>query len=105
MKGKVKIMAENKWTANATQKTFMGALSKDNYLSLKQVNAKLELVNTDKEIKTGSINTLKVKGLVETKENAVEYKSEIVETRTYADGTVIVIHKTKEDKETGYKLV
>lgn len=100
MKGKVKIMAENKWTANDTQKQFMGALNKDNYLSLKQVNAKLS-----KEIKTGSINALKGKGLVETKENAVEYKAEIVETRTYADGTVIVIKKTKEDSETGYKLV
>lgn len=93
-------MAENKWSANETQKSFMGALSKDNYLSLKQINAKL-----DKEIKTGSINTLKVKGLITTKENAVDYKAEIVETRTYADGTVIVIKKTKEDSETGYKLV
>lgn len=93
-------MAENKWSANETQKSFMGALSKDNYLSLKQINAKL-----DKEIKTGSINTLKVKGLIATKENAVDYKAEIVETRTYADGTVIVIKKTKEDSETGYKLV
>ena len=60
---------------------------------------------TGKEIKTGSINTLKVKGLVETKENAIEYKAEIVETRTYADGTVIVIKKEKQDSETGYKLV
>lgn len=93
-------MAENKWSANETQKSFMGALSKDNYLSLKQINAKL-----DKEIKTGSINTLKVKGLITTKENAVDYKAEIVETRTYADGTVIVIKKTKKDSETGYKLV
>lgn len=93
-------MAENKWTANETQRQFMGALNKDNYLSLKQVNAKL-----GKEIKTGSINALKGKGLVETKENVVEYKAEIVETRTYADGTVIVIKKTKEDSETGYKLV
>ena len=92
-------MAENKWTANETQKSFMGALSKDNYLSLKQINAKL-----DKEIKTGSINTLKVKGLITTKDNAVDYKAEIVETRTYADGTVIVIKKTKEDSEMGYKL-
>lgn len=92
-------MAENKWSANETQKSFMGALSKDNYLSLKQINAKL-----DKEIKTGSINTLKVKGLITTKENVVDYKAEIVETRTYADGTVIVIKKTKEDSETGYKL-
>lgn len=92
-------MAENKWSANETQKSFMGALSKDNYLSLKQINAKL-----DKEIKTGSINTLKVKGLITTKENAVDYKAEIVETRTYADGTVIVIKKTKEDSEMGYKL-
>lgn len=92
-------MAENKWSANETQKQFMGALSKDNYLSLKQINAKL-----DKEIKTGSINTLKVKGLITTKENAVDYKAEIVETRTYADGTVIVIKKTKEDSEMGYKL-
>ena len=99
MEGKVKIMAENKWSANETQKSFMGALSKDNYLSLKQINAKL-----DKEIKTGSINTLKVKGLITTKENAVDYKAEIVETRTYADGTVIVIKKTKEDSEMGYKL-
>ena len=99
MKGKVKIMAENKWSANETQKSFMGALSKDNYLSLKQINAKL-----DKEIKTGSINTLKVKGLITTKENAVDYKAEIVETRTYADGTVIVIKKTKKDSEMGYKL-
>ena len=92
-------MAENKWSANETQKSFMGALSRDNYLSLKQINAKL-----DKEIKTGSINTLKVKGLITTKENAVDYKAEIVETRTYADGTVIVIKKTKEDSEMGYKL-
>ena len=92
-------MAENKWSANETQKSFMEALSKDNYLSLKQINAKL-----DKEIKTGSINTLKVKGLITTKENAVDYKAEIVETRTYADGTVIVIKKTKEDSEMGYKL-
>lgn len=92
-------MAENKWSANETQKSFMGVLSKDNYLSLKQINAKL-----DKEIKTGSINTLKVKGLITTKENAVDYKAEIVETRTYADGTVIVIKKTKEDSEMGYKL-
>lgn len=92
-------MAENKWSANETQKQFMGALSKDNYLSLKQINAKL-----DKEIKTGSINTLKVKELITTKENAVDYKAEIVETRTYADGTVIVIKKTKEDSEMGYKL-
>lgn len=95
-------MAQNEWTPNNTQKQFMGALSKDNYLSLKQVNAKLE-----KEIKTGSINFLGLngKGLVETKENAVEYKAEIVETRTYADGTEIVIKKTKEGSETGYKLV
>lgn len=100
MKGKVKIMAENKWSANETQKQFMGALNKDSYLSLKQVNAKL-----DKEIKTGSINTLKVKGLVETKENAIKYTAKIVETRVYADGTEIVITKEKTDYETGYKLV
>ena len=94
------IKSVKEWQPNDTQKAFMGVLSKDNYLSLKQVNAKLE-----KEIKTGSINALKGKGLVDTKENAVEYKAEIVETRTYADGTVIVIKKTKEDSETGYKLV
>ena len=101
MKGRYKTMAETKqWIPNEVQKQFMGALNKDNYLSLKQVSAKLK-----KEIKTGSINTLKVKGLVETKENAIEYKAEIVETRTYADGTVIVIKKEKQDSETGYKLV
>lgn len=93
-------MAENKWTANETQKQFMGALNKDNYLSLKQVNAKL-----GKEIKTGSIVALKGKGLVETKENAVEYTAHIVETRKYADGTTIVIEKDVEKSETGYKLV
>ena len=107
MKGKVKIMAKNEWIANATQKQFMGALSKDNYLSLKQVNAKLELVDTDKEIKTGSINALGVngKGLVESKADQIKYTAKIVETRVYADGTEIVIKKTKEGSETGYKLV
>lgn len=100
MKGKVKIMAENKWSANDTQKQFMGALNKDNYLSLKQVNAKL-----DKEIKTGSINTLKVKGLVETKENVVKYTAVITEVRTYENGDIVEIVKTKDNgEEMGYKL-
>ena len=93
-------MATTQWSANSTQKEFMGALSKDNYLSLKQVNAKL-----GKEIKTGSINILKTKGLVATQENAIEYTAKIVETRVYADGTEIVITKEKTDYETGYKLV
>ena len=93
------------WSANSTQKTFMGALSKDKYLSLKQVNAKLGLLGTDKEIKTGSINILKTKGLVATQENAIEYSATIVETRVYADGTSVVINKEKNDYETGYKLV
>lgn len=94
-------MAETKqWTPNEVQKSFMGALNKDNYLSLKQVSAKL-----GKEIKTGSINTLKVKGLVETKEDVVKYTAHVVETRKYADGTEIVIEKTVEKTETGYKLV
>lgn len=92
------------WSANETQKTFMGALSKDNYLSLKQVNAKLGLLNTEKEIKTGAINTLKTKGLVITEPDIVEYSSVVVETRVYADGTEVVITKEKKDYETGYKL-
>ena len=106
-KVRYKIMAKEKtWSANETQKNFMGALSKDNYLCLRQVNHKLGLLGTDKEIKSGAVNSLKGKGLVTTKEDGALYNAIIVETRTYADGTVITITKEKENQyETGYKLV
>lgn len=90
------------WQPNDTQKAFMGVLSKDNYISLKQAEKKL-----GKKIATGSINALGVngKGLVESKADQVKYVATIVETRKYADGTEIVIEKTVEKTETGYKLV
>ena len=53
-------MANTKWTMNETQKSFLNAL-KDGAKTLEQINATRET-----EIKTGSINTLKTKGYVET---------------------------------------
>lgn len=91
-------MAE--WKPNETQKTFLGALEKDSFLSLRQINAKLGT-----EIKTGSVVILKTKGLMETKESAVEYTAVVKETRTYSNGDVIEIEKTKTESETGYRLV
>ena len=88
------------WSPNQKQKDFMGVLNADGYISLKQAS---HLVGY--EIATGSINILSGKGLVKTKEKAVKYSSHTVETRTYADGTVIVIEKDSEKAETGYKLV
>lgn len=95
-------MAETKkvWTPNDTQKLFLGALADGKVKSLKQINAEL-----NKEIKTGSINTLISKGMVKSIIDGVEYSVDIVETRVYADGTKIVIEKSKTTCETGYKLV
>ena len=92
-------MAQNQWTPNETQKIFMGALADGKTKSLKQINSEL-----GKEIKTGSVNTLITKGKVESIPDGVEYSVKIVETRTYADGTEIVIVKEKTDTETGYRL-
>lgn len=79
-------MANTNWTMNETQKSFLNAL-KDCAKTLEQINATRET-----EIKTGSINTLKTKGYVET----AEMKLPAVETLvvTYPDGTEI--SKTKE---------
>ena len=92
-------MAKNQWTPNETQKIFIGALADGKTKSLKQINSEL-----GKEIKTGSVNTLITKGKVESIPDGVEYSVKIVETRTYADGTEIVVVKEKTDTETGYRL-
>lgn len=93
-------MAKNTWTPNETQKTFLGALADGKVKSLRQINAEL-----GKEIKTGSVNALITKGLVRSIADGVEYTAKVVETRTYADGTQIVIEKEKSTTETGYQLV
>jgi hypothetical protein len=91
----------NKWTPNETQKIFMSALADGSTRSFKQINSLL-----GKEIKTGAVNTLTSKGLVEKVADGVTYNVKIVETRTYADGTVVVIEKEKHDEpENGYRLV
>ena len=55
-------MANSNWTPNKTQKSFMEALAEhEEGLTLSEVNEKLGT-----EIKTGSINCLLAKGLVET---------------------------------------
>ena len=92
-------MAQTNWTPNETQKLFLGALADGKVKSLRQINAEL-----GKDIKTGSVNTLITKGLVKTIADGVEYSVKVVETRTYADGTEIVIEKAKVATETGYQL-
>ena len=93
-------MAKTVWTPNENQKKFMGALADGQVKSLRQINNEL---GTD--LKTGSINTLITKKLVESVADGVEYEVVIVETRTYADGLVITTEKSKKDTETGYRLV
>lgn len=88
------------WQPNETQKTFLGALADGKIKSLRQINAEL-----GKEIKSGSVNTLITKGLVHSIPDGVEYTATIVETRTYADGTQVVIEKTAPKTETGYQVV
>lgn len=92
-------MAKTNWSMNDTQKTFLGALADGQVKSLKQINAELGT-----NIKTGSINTLITKGIVKSIADGVEFSVKVVETRTYADGTEIVIEKTKVDTETGYQM-
>ena len=92
------IMA-NTWQPNETQLAFLGALADGTVKSLRQINLAL-----GKEIKTGSVNTLITKGKVKSIPDGVEYSVVIKETRTYADGTEIVIEKTKTATETGYQL-
>lgn len=92
-------MAQTNWQPNETQKIFLGALADGTVKSLKQINNEL-----GKEIKTGSINTLITKGKVVSIPDGVEYSVKVVETRTYADGTQIVVEKEKTATETGYQL-
>ena len=89
-----------KWTANETQKTFLKALADGKVKSLRQINVEL-----GREIKTGSVNTLITKNMVQSIADGVKYTATIVETRTYADGTQVVIEKTVEKTETGYQVV
>lgn len=91
---------KSNWSANETQKTFLKALADGKVKSLRQINAEL-----GKEIKTGSVNTLISKGYVKSIADGVEYTAKVVETRTYADGTEIVIEKSTTKTETGYQLV
>jgi hypothetical protein len=92
-------MAQTNWQPNEKQKLFLGALADGNVKSLRQINAQLGV-----EIKSGSIVALIGKGMVKSIADGVEYSVKIVETRTYADGTEIVVEKTKVDYETGYQL-
>ena len=91
----------NKWTPNETQKIFMSALADGSTRSFKQINKLL-----GREIATGAVNTLTGKGYVEKVADGVTYNAKIVETRTYADGTVVVIEKEKNGQtENGYRLI
>lgn len=92
-------MAQNVWQPNETQKIFLGALADGKVKSLKQINTEL-----GKEIKTGSVNTLITKGLVKSIPDGVEYSVKVVETRTYSDGTQIIVEKEKTATETGYQV-
>ena len=91
---------KSKWTMNETQKAFMEVLADGSVKSFKQIEVAL-----GKSISTGAVNTLITKGFVKTIEKAVVSTSTIVETRTYADGTTVVIEKTKPTYETGYQIV
>ena len=92
-------MAQTTWQPNETQKIFLGALADGKVKSLKQINTEL-----GKEIKTGSVNTLITKGLVKSIPDGVEYSVKVVETRTYPDGTQIIVEKEKTATETGYQV-
>lgn len=79
-------MAKTNWTMNETQKAFLEALA-NGAKTLEQINATRET-----EIKTGSINTLKGKGYVETTE--IEFPAVETLVVKYPDGTEV--SKTKE---------
>ena len=92
-------MANTNWQPNETQKLFLGALADGTVKSLKQINHSL-----GKDIKTGSVVTLITKELVKSIPDGVEYSVKVVETRTYSDGTEIIVEKEKTATETGYQL-
>lgn len=60
-----------KWTPNEKQKLFLGALADGKALTLAEVSAQVGM-----EIKSGSINTLIAKGMVQTED--VTYECNIV---------------------------
>ena len=90
---------QTNWQPNETQKLFLGALADGTVKSLKQINHSL-----GKDIKTGSVVTLITKELVKSIPDGVEYSVKVVETRTYSDGTEIIVEKEKTATETGYQL-
>ena len=90
---------QTNWQPNETQELFLGALADGTVKSLKQINHSL-----GKDIKTGSVVTLITKELVKSIPDGVEYSVKVVETRTYSDGTEIIVEKEKTATETGYQL-
>lgn len=90
-------MANTKqWTMNDTQKEFLMALANGGK-TLEQINA-----NRETEIKTGSINTLKTKGYVETTE--MEFPAIETLVVKYSDGTEISKTKKKTVTRMAYSL-
>ena len=69
--GQRKSKATTKWTPNEKQKLFLGALADGKALTLAEVSKKVGV-----EIKSGSINTLIAKGMVQTED--VSYDCNIV---------------------------
>ena len=64
-----------KWTPNEKQKLFLGALADGKALTLAEVSKKVGV-----EIKSGSINTLIAKGMVQTED--VTYECHIIRKDT-----------------------
>ena len=81
-----------KWTPNEKQKLFLGALADGKALTLAEVSKKVGV-----EIKSGSINTLIAKGMVQTED--VSYACNIVRKDTNE-----VVGTTKKTVK-AYKLV
>ena len=81
-----------KWTPNEKQKLFLGALADGKALTLAEVPKKVGV-----EIKSGSINTLIAKGMVQTED--VSYDCNIVRKDTNE-----VVGTTKKTVK-AYKLV
>lgn len=81
-----------KWTPNEKQKLFLGALADGKALTLAEVSKKVGV-----EIKSGSINTLIAKGMVQTED--VSYDCNIVRKDTNE-----IVGTTKKTVK-AYKLI
>ena len=81
-----------KWTPNEKQKLFLGALADGKALTLAEVSKKVGV-----EIKSGSINTLIAKGMVQTED--VTYECHIIRKDTNE-----IVGSTKKTIK-AYKLV